>query len=167
LKPDVADWNVRPYEAFEAFLRSEEFVATGRERKSGFERRFVQAETARVYLSMFRQFAKWLDARDQPFTSLSTADVTDFYRVVRLTASSTLAMRYLRMLERCYIHLKINNPNPAGAAAKIAPRSDELKPADQATTVLSTAAVDEFVKAAPVHKARYRQHPKRGLEAPA
>lgn len=120
-------WRAEPLRAFEAFIVTTEFVELGRhakrKREAGKEIRPIKAESAGVYIHMFKNFLRWLGARRLSLHNVSAADLMEFldaphsdeHNRVRKTRS-LIRVRYLRLFERVYTHLEIT-PNPAQHAA--------------------------------------------------
>lgn len=120
-------WVTRHIDAFGAFIRSEAFVELGRyaerRRVAGKPIRPLKAESAAVYLHMFKNYLRWLDSRKLRLHNVSPADLMAFLDAPHIDENnrvrkvqSLIRVRYLRLLERVYIHLNII-PNPAQHAA--------------------------------------------------
>lgn len=120
-------WKTRPMDAFGAFIRSEEFVELGRyaaaRSDAGKPLRPIKETSATVYVHMFTSYLRWLSQQRVSLHEASASDIKAFLdaehvdehnRVRKLR--SLIRVRYLRLLERVYAHLKVD-PNPARNAA--------------------------------------------------
>ena len=121
------DWIDQPAVAAAGFISSAEFVERGRRRPLSLGANApmakpLSASSAKVYVTMFGAFARWMAASQLTLFSLSPADLDRFLNqresgpdgtVRRL--NSGIRVRYLRLIERILDHLGVV-PNPAKAA---------------------------------------------------
>lgn len=124
-------WRADPKSAFDSFVVSQRFIEMGRRpRRRDADGRLIPARpiragSAMVYMTMFARFLDWLDGRKTVF-GVSPQDIQAFLDAPRPAGgprktagralNSQIRVRYLRMLERVYGHLKVL-PNPAQIAA--------------------------------------------------
>lgn len=120
------DWAEQPVVAAAGFIASAEFVERGRRRplSAGAETstpKPLSASSAKVYLTMFSAFARWMVVNEVTLFTLSADDLSRFLNqgargeqnARRL--NSGIRVRYLRLIERVLDHLGIA-PNAAQAA---------------------------------------------------
>lgn len=126
--PDLFDeegaWRQEPQKAFDAFVTSPDFLALSRRRaKDGEEgaqgktRRPIRASTARVYMTMWSKFLRWLAPNKPSLFDVNSDDIMAFLEQrdgngKRVLQGSTIRRQYLTLFERVYTHLQVR-PNPA------------------------------------------------------
>lgn len=170
-QPDIFDredvWLTRPLDAFGAFVKSEEFVELGRyaatRREAGKPVRPIKAASAEIYLHMFSNYLRWLERRRLRLHEVSATDLMAFLdashgdehnRVRKL--KSLIRVRYLRLLERVYAHLKVV-PNPARHAAfdvYRTPAAGRDKPKSFLTEAEQIAFLEQLPAAPPLDVAK-------------
>ncbi|TQK01254.1 tyrosine-type recombinase/integrase [Herbaspirillum sp. SJZ107] len=145
---DAKQWDADPVTSFAAFVRSTEFTRTSH-RLGKADPAPVSVKSAAIYGFMFSKFVKWLAAEKRPFSHVGEQDLVRFVSQLRRRGeqNSDITERYLRLLERCYAHLKIA-PNPATSAIKLASENRYLAK-NQGTEALEQEQIDAFVAALP------------------
>jgi len=145
---DSKQWDANPVASFTDFVRTAEFARTSR-RLGEAEPEPVSAKSAAIYIFMFTKFAKWLAGEQKPFSHVGEQDLVRFVSQLRRRGeqNSDITERYLRLLERCYAHLKLV-PNPATSATKLASANFYLAK-NEGTEALEQDQVDAFVAALP------------------
>jgi site-specific recombinase XerD len=145
---DPKQWDADPIASFTAFVRTAEFARTSR-RLGEADPAPVSSKSAAIYGFMFSKFAKWLAAEKKSFSHVGEQDLVRFVSQLRRRGeqNSDITERYLRLLERCYAHLKIA-PNPATSATKLASENRYLAK-NQGTEALEQEQIDAFVAALP------------------
>lgn len=125
-------WQSDPMKGFGAFVLSDEFLELGRRKpvmagEGGVERpRPIRSSSVRIYIFMFGNFIRWLEQRHRSLTDVASEDIQLFLDAAEEVANihgerekkrrSTIRVRYLRLFERVFTHLKVV-PNPAQHAA--------------------------------------------------
>lgn len=123
---DSSLWDSDPLIAFTTFVKSEEFLKLGRRvvmlLDDGETIRPMRNSAITVYIAMFSKFLRFLDGK--PVSSVTCEHIVKFLSLrdthngkVVPTPTSLIRLRYLRLFERVYVHLKIS-PNPASEAIK-------------------------------------------------
>jgi integrase/recombinase XerD len=145
---DPKEWNADPVASFTAFVQTTEFARTSR-RLGEADPAPVSPKSAAIYSFMFSKFAKWLTAEKRPFSEVGERELVRFVSQLRRRGehNSDITQRYLRLLERCYAHLKIT-PNPATSATNLASENRYLVK-NEGTEALEQEQVDVFVAALP------------------
>lgn len=145
---DQKQWDANPVASFKAFVQTAEFARTSR-RFGKADPAPVSSKSATIYGFMFSKFAKWLVAEKKTFSHVNEQDLVRFISQLRRSGeqNSDITERYLRLLERCYAHLKIA-PNPATSATKLASENFYLAK-NQGTEALEQKQIDAFVAALP------------------
>ena len=154
----IVSWDADPIKAFKAFIASTAFAETGRRQRSDGTLRVLSAESARIYIFMFQNFASWCMEQGLVFSTLTHADLHRFIdRSVKgkRVLNSKIAYRYLRLLERCYEHLAVD-PNPAQQAILGIDRAHMTK--DEAGRTLSDDQLQRFFAALPADAPRKRRN---------
>jgi site-specific recombinase XerD len=114
----------------------------------------ISEQSAETYRLMFGKFARWMVEHNKVLSQITHYDLLMFLesgstlgrqRVPDL--KSKITYRYLRLIERCLIHLQVY-PNPAQHAIFDAVRSQKIG-RDNAMVVLTTQQLHEFVSALP------------------
>lgn len=152
-------WRDDPLEAFKAFVLSPEFVKLGRrkaEYKNGSEHPVpVRSSSAEVYIVMFAKFARWMANQQITLFSLTSDDIRKFLDAGTVTRdgfkkelNSAISLRYVRMLERVFLHLKVM-PNPAQAAMFDAFKAGQAIGKDANKVVMTQAQQQAFMAALP------------------
>lgn len=123
-------WLSQPQKAFDSFVQTPEFLELGR-RLPAMDAvgevdhpRPMRKSTVNTYRAMFGNFLNWVDKHAQQIVFLEvTSDHIHGFLEDRQDdnkdkrkLNSTIRIRYLRILERVFAHLKID-PNPARHAA--------------------------------------------------
>lgn len=149
----ITDWNARPAEMFRQFIRSPDFAATARRLPAeGAVPAQISEETAANYDWMFGRFIDWIRAAGVPFSAVEGASIFAYLQQVdengKLLLNSTIARRYVRLLERCYQYLEVW-PNPGAAAILDALRHARPLGKDQAMHVLKEEQLQAFISALP------------------
>lgn len=159
---DPLAWKTDPVAAFDAFLVSRRFVEMGRRpRKRDAEGNLVPApairpRSAMVYRAMFGKFVRWLDVKRLGIFEVRAQHIETFLNDrsrERRSAGKTrdlnsaIRLRYLRMLERVYGHLRVT-PNPAQAAA-YAMHAAREGGRDQSKVSLTLSEQRAFLRALP------------------
>jgi site-specific recombinase XerD len=166
-------WRTDPAKAFDAFLQSAEFQELGLRRPSRSVTgepppppNPLRASSIRVYASMFAKYLRWLAARQLPLFDVSSADLLAFLErgktidgVIVQELNSRIKHKYLRLLERVYIHLALQ-PNPAQHASfDIFKSGDKARIGrDAGVATLTEAQQIEFLRALPQPSAPTNQH---------
>lgn len=112
-------WDADPLTAFTEFIRSNAFIHTSNKLRGRPVCKALSVKSAAIYINMFGKFARWLQLHDKKLSSLTSADLRTFLDLGSTVnekwvpdLNSNIKQRYLRMIERCYLHLKVI-PNPA------------------------------------------------------
>lgn len=150
-------WNPDPVTAFRDFIRTDQFLNTGRRSETQAENPGqISGDTERVYLAMFGKFARWhagsARLKLKPFSTLSANDLVEFIDSLDDDVDSGVGNRYLRLLERCYQHLALF-PNPAALASTFI-RNDGKRKSDALTFVLTDDEFKRFIAALPEHSVK-------------
>ena len=126
-------WQSDPMKGFGAFVLSEEFLQLGRRKpamagEGVLEKpRPIRSSSVRIYIFMFGNFIRWLEQRHRPLLEVTNGDIKLFLDAVeedvdidgvreKKRNSNSIRVRYLRLFERVFAHLKLM-PNPAQHAA--------------------------------------------------
>jgi integrase/recombinase XerD len=153
-----AAWNNDPLGQFKLFLRSPAFPATSLRLADRVAVKPMSDESAVIYTLMFGKFARWMHARHK---TLATVDHLDLRAFIdsgddgKPDLNSKIALRYLRLLERCYTHLCVAE-NPARQAMFEASRERVAK--DKEMIVLSDAQLTQFINAMPALPSALARH---------
>jgi site-specific recombinase XerD len=141
-------WDSNPIAAFDNFIQSPDFAKTSH-RLGLTEPKPVSKKSAHIYRSMFGKFALWLAREKKTFTRVVEQDLVRFISQNRTGGeqNSLISRRYLRLLERCYKHLRIE-PNPASAALQVASANGYIAQ-DHGMQVLDSADIATFISALP------------------
>lgn len=124
---DIDVWRNRPAEAFAAFVISPAFLelskrktvkmSTGREPA---QREPIRASSAKVYVSMFGKFLRWLEQGHLSLFNVTEIDLMAFLEQSgsggKKVLNSVIRTQYLGLLERVYTHLD-SEANPARHAS--------------------------------------------------
>lgn len=157
MNPKAQIWDPNPMVAFGDFIRTDEFLRTGRRTETQAENPSqISTDTERVYLAMFGKFVRWHAGsrrlNKKPFSTLSANDLVEFIDSLNDEVDSGVGNRYLRLLERCYQHLGLF-PNPA-ALASILIRNEGKRKSDALTFVLNEEQFKRFIAALPEHNVK-------------
>ncbi len=160
-----ADWINQPLVAAAGFIASPEFVERGRRRPlsvgaDATKSKPLSASSAKVYVTMFGAFARWMAVNQISLFSLSPADLDRFLNqrepgpdgtVRRL--NSGIRLRYLRLIERILDHLGVI-PNPAQSAcfALYKSRTKDDGASDAPKALLEEGEQEAFFRALPAVK---------------
>jgi integrase/recombinase XerD len=124
-------WDADPLVAFEAFVISSEFQLLGKRKPSvenGAAPAAMRASSAKIYILMFGKFLRWLGERNLNLIDVTSEDIMAFLEhgsnssaanqglTSKKDLNSSIRIRYLRIFERVFQHLRIH-PNPARHAA--------------------------------------------------
>ena len=145
---DPTQWDTNPVAAFDKFIQSPDFARTSH-RLGLTEPKPVSKKSAHIYRSMFGKFALWLARENKKFSLIIEQDLIRFISRNRADGeqNSLISRRHLRLLERCYKHLRIQ-PNPASAALQIANANGYIAQ-DHGMQVLDSADIATFINALP------------------
>lgn len=171
--PDI--WCRDPAKAFDAFVLSPKFLTLSRRRKKIADIADpspapLRASSARVYVAMFGKFMQWLTARDLDLSAVTSADLMGFIEdgkvidgVLHPERNSRIRLKYLRLIERVYLHLEVQ-PNPAQHACfDIFQSGDRQRIGrDAASAVLTDAQQAAFMDALPLASPDEAKEPTRG-----
>jgi len=146
-------WDADPFREFDDFIGTPDFVKTGHGRRRLADDSTLTPESRTPYLAMFGKFCRWLESHGRRFTAVTAGDVSAFLAEDGRALNSAISRRYLRLLERCYLHLGVF-PNPAQHALFAAARDGTLKNND-ATVVLTDDEVSKLLAALPSHSVKY------------
>jgi integrase/recombinase XerD len=148
LVTNPADWDADPTTAFSQFVKGDHFVRTS-SRPGRRVSKPVSTKTAAIYMFMFNDFARWLAEQRKLFSEVDTTDLVRYISQRRSEKrhNSLITVRYLRLLERCYVHLNVF-PNPASQANYIASENQYVA-MNKATAVLDADEITAFIKALP------------------
>jgi integrase/recombinase XerD len=153
-QPDIFDipsiWKADPMKAFGGFIASTEFVEMGkhgRARKAeGREVHPISKESAQVYTHMFGNFVRWMDLRRLRLHEVDQRQLRSFLdhrHAAKDTdgkkLNSAIRLRYLRLLERVFIHLGAT-PNPVTKLAYEVNKSPTDKGIDKPKVYLDDKA---------------------------
>ena len=150
----LTSWNADSVRAFKDFISTTAFAETGRRVRADGTLRVLSAESSKIYLFMFGNFASWLVEQGLTFSTVTHVDLQRFIeRTVKgkRVLNSKIAYRYLRLLERCYEHLGLS-PNPAQQAILGIDRAHMAK--DDAGRTLSEEQLERFFAALPADAPR-------------
>lgn len=160
---DEDAWRREPQKAFDAFVTSPEFLALSRRRAKGGEEVAqhkeqgpIRASTARVYMTMWSKFLRWLAPSKLSVFDVSSDDIMAFLEQhdangKRVLQGSTIRRQYLTLFERVYAHLKVR-PNPATNACFdiFKHRNSGLMGKNAPKATLSEAEQIAFMRALPL-----------------
>jgi integrase/recombinase XerD len=160
-------WENDPMTAFNAFIASPDFAQTSRRQRRGGVATPLSHASLDVYCFMFRKFVSWLTERRLTLTTLTEADLFAFIDQRgpdgALRLNSSIARRYLRLLERCYRHLNLV-PNPAQSAMLAAASGAHALRHDADTAALAPAQVTRFLAALPPADGSWKQQRDRAMQ---
>lgn len=144
-------WQTHPVKWFDEFVASTDFVLTAHRRRAPeLETKPISQSSAAPYRFMFRSFAGWMASQDKHLATIGQQDLLDFIHRTgadgQRILNSRIALRYLRLLERCYHHLQLAT-NPAQQVLLRLDRNSE--PGDAPTTALSAEQLQRFREALP------------------
>lgn len=165
-------WEVDPENAFLSFVVDPKFLEMGRrvprlDAKNPADQQ-IRASSVKIYQQMFRRFLRFLKQQNKTVFTVSHTDIMDFLNAGRgqdvrpgekdvyKPLTSTIRIRYLRLLERVFQYLK-REPNPARHAsldafqAKFAGDRKAVG-VDEPTVVLSDSEQEQFMAALPAPK---------------
>jgi site-specific recombinase XerD len=148
----LAAWDARPVDEFAAFIASPAFVETA-SRKQDLVPRPVSRESAAIYRFMFGKFAAWMMEHRLRMSTVTASDLRRFIALEhdgKRDLNSKIAYRYLRLLERCFIHLQ-RDPNPARDAILAFDRAHLAQ--DAPMIALDADALQRFLDALPAGRA--------------
>lgn len=159
-------WKATPSVAFDAFVLSERFIELGRRPEQRGDdgelkpRPPIRERSAKMYRAMFGRFLRWMEERNTDLFLVTAVDLIAFLNSRRATKvgkpeeveakvlNSRIRVRYLRMLERIYAHLKMA-PNPASEAAKSVFDTKDAAGQDAPKVWLTLAEQKRFMTALP------------------
>lgn len=150
MHPLLALWDTQPAQQFSQFVRSQEFAQISRRAGTASPPRPLSNDSVHVYVTMFGKFVRWMADHGRRFSALTPGDIHDFISAGehgKRELNSAIARRYIRLLERCYIHLDVS-PNPAQLALIREEQTRGLAE-DAAMVVLTAAQAESFVAALP------------------
>lgn len=151
----INQWDADPLRHFTDFVRSYDFVETGRSTMHASKNEPVSDQSALIYTLMFGKFARWMGQSGKRLSTLDEHDLLEFIALRtngRRDLNSKIAYRYLRLLERCYTHLEAA-PNPAQRALYLSARQPIGQ--DQEMVALSPEQFARFMCALPVHSVKF------------
>lgn len=154
----ITSWDTNPVAAFRQFIATAAFSETGRRQAADGTLRLLSKRSAAIYLFMFQNFARWMGEQGIHFSALTQSDLLRFIDRTengKPVLNSKIALRYLRLLERCYEHLELT-PNPAQLAILQIDRAHLKR--DDAGRSLSDEQLERFLAALPAHAPRKRQN---------
>ncbi|MYM41916.1 tyrosine-type recombinase/integrase [Duganella qianjiadongensis] len=150
----IEQWDADPIACFGKFVETIEFVRTGSRPADQTRETPMRAEGAKVYKFMFGKFARWLASRSVRFSKATHNDLLMFLKIGSVVGNtqvqdlnSKISYRYLRLIERCYHHLKIA-PNPARHAIFGALKQQRYFK-DTAMVALNAGEIERFMAALP------------------
>jgi integrase/recombinase XerD len=150
MEPLLALWDTQPAQQFSLFVRTQEFARISRRAGSAAPPKPLSSDSVQVYVTMFGKFVRWMVRHGCTFSTLTPGDLHDFISAGengKRELNSAIARRYLRLLERCYLHLNVS-PNPAQIALLREEQTRGLAQ-DAAMVVLSTEQAERFAAALP------------------
>lgn len=160
-------WESNPVAAFNDFAASPDFALTSRRKPRDGATHPLSAASMDVYRFMFSKFATWLANKRLTLTTLSDADLFEFldqrHPDGSLQLNSNIALRYLRLLERCYRHLNLV-PNPAQSAMLAAARGARALTRDHETAALTPEQAARFRAALPPVDGNWKQQRDRSMQ---
>jgi integrase len=112
----IESWQSKPLIAFEAFLLSEEFRFSNRSSMDLPISHRIKAGSAKVYVSMFNKFIRYLALKNANLLQCQAQDVRSFITEELGSASGETRSRYVRLIERVYDYLHLRHmidANPA------------------------------------------------------
>lgn len=158
-------WLSQPQKAFDSFVQTPEFLKLGRRLPAtdtvgdiGHPRP-MRKSTINTYRAMFGNFLNWLErhAHETVFLHIASDHIQMFLEEPhpdnggKKRLNSTIRIRYLRILERVFAHLKID-PNPARHAI-FDVYSQAGGGRDVPKVILTDAQRETFLAALPVRTA--------------
>lgn len=155
--PNLTAWETAPLKAFTDFVFTIDFANTGRRLRADGMPRMVSRESAKIYIFMFGNFARWLAEHGKTLFTVTHADLIGFVNRAeygKRVLNSKIAYRYLRLLERCFEYLQVT-PNPAEQAILATNYTDLAR--DDASRALSEEQLERFFDALPSHPPRRRR----------
>lgn len=148
------NWRASTLEAFKQFIQTTEFVKTSQCLIDRKQTDAISNDSAHIYILMFSKFIRWMELQKKTLFSLTPIDLLGFLELEdknKRHLNSKIAYRYLRLIERCYIHLQVH-PNPAQHAIfnDIRKRTN-----DQEMVALNSTQFQKFIDALPAHKIKH------------
>lgn len=139
---------------FDKFINSMDFINTSTRLLDRKTTTPISPESATTYRLMFGKFVRWMAENNKKFSALTHYDLLMFLEAGTVVGKqkvpdlkSKITYRYLRLIERCLVHLEVV-PNPAQHAIFDAVRSQRIGK-DKAMVVLSGGQLREFLAALP------------------
>lgn len=158
----IALWDADPVAEFRRFIVSEAYLETSQRPGSDEDGHVpVSEESARVYIWMFNKFCRWMTAEHLRMSTLTENDLARFLKIGaggQADIASSIRERYLRLIERCYVHLQVR-PNPAQHTL-FRDKDTGARGKDLAMTVLTDDEISRFLAALPRQSVKY---PRGGL----
>lgn len=111
-------WGTSPKQAFAQFIRTKAFIETGRSRSSDW---LLSENSVKSYCFMFGKFIDWIESKNYDFMHLDETQIELFLSELKTTAKSEIRWRYIRLIERVFLHLndlKFISHNPVPSLAK-------------------------------------------------
>lgn len=154
MKTQLELWDDDPIGSFAQFVLSLDFIETSSRQVDLARMKPISKASAVIYRAMFGKYASWLKSRDTPFSCASHYDLLMFIEIGSVVGTkripdlnSKISYRYLRLIERCYLFLKIS-PNPAQHAIFGALKQQHYFK-DKAMVTLTSEQLVRFVAALP------------------
>lgn len=154
-------WLANPRLAFERFVQSDAYLKTSRRKQHGIDSERaplpMSSKSKIVYVSMFGQYLAWLQTNKKTLDLVTHADLQAFLErdstgSGKRDLNSAISLRYLRLLERVYQHLKIE-PNPARHAIFQALDGRRELARDAPSVALTDGEIDAFMAVLPKRNA--------------
>ena len=176
---DDEGWRTRPEVAFDGFVIAPEFLALSLRRPEANTEGVaippspIRLSSVKVYRSMFGKYSRWIGQRHISLFDVTSDDLMDFLEQKESAAgkltpvlNSRIKYRYLRLLERVYIHLKVT-PNPAQHACfAIFAGGDRNKAGkDENMATLTAAQQSAFFLALPAVTGNWKKQRDRAMQA--
>ncbi|MBY0240242.1 MAG: site-specific integrase [Burkholderiaceae bacterium] len=158
-------WDADPNTAFADFVESPAFAQTSR-RRSQDEPAPLSAASIQIYRFMFERFTSWMAERQLTMSMISDADLRVFLSERENGSrriNSDIAHRYVRLIERCYDHVKWPT-NPARALLLDAAHGAISLGSDDRMTVLDASQAERFMAALPRVDEGWKRHRDRVMQ---
>ncbi|MCU6502005.1 tyrosine-type recombinase/integrase [Rugamonas sp. A1-17] len=154
MKTQLELWDLDPVGSFAQFVQSLDFIETSSRQVDQERKKPLSKQSALVYRTMFGKYARWLSSRGTAFSRASHYELLMFIELGSVVGNkripdlnSKISYRYLRLIERCYLYLKVS-PNPAQHAIFGALKQQRYFK-DKSMVTLTSEQLDRFVAALP------------------
>jgi integrase len=167
----IEQWDRDPIVGFDEFVQSVDFVKTSSRIVDERRLKPLSKASADICRFMFGKYARWLTSRGTSFSQATHYDLLMFIELGSVVGgkripdlNSKISYRYLRLVERCYLHLQIY-PNPAQHVI-FGALKQQRHYSDKQMVTLGQEQLDRFVAALPSSTlpSEWRQRRDRALQ---